>query len=98
MGSDGYPWACFFVTFLPHEKYRTREKQMVKIILLNASDKTFEVKKQKRKEYLNELRQGAFTEDNPTEFFTYLACSGYDQSIQKAAISGLTEYYNTKEP
>jgi hypothetical protein len=53
MGSDGYPWVCFFVTFLPHEKYRTREKQMVKNIPLNASSKILEVKKQKPKEHLN---------------------------------------------
>jgi len=50
--------------------------------------------KQKRQEYLIELRNGAVDKPDPIGYLTSLACDDGDQSVQKAAITGLSHYAN----
>ena len=48
--------------------------------------------KEQRKMYLHTLREGLMTEPDAVKSLTHLACETHDQTIQKAALTGLTRH------
>jgi hypothetical protein len=50
--------------------------------------------KQKRQEYLTRLRTGAIDKPDPMGYLTKLASEGDDQSVQKSALTGLSNHAN----